>query len=921
MRKFVSIILLYGVICLHAAEKPVYTLVQVPFFSPQTDPVKTLQQMNADITCYNSREGLVEAVVTGEQINLLKKAGYPVMTEIKNMQKHVESLTNEGYFKHFHSYEQIISEIRQLVDAFPDIIALHDIGDTYEKEFGQGGFDIYAVKISDNVERDETEAEILYTGAIHAREIITPEIILYFIHYLVNGYGHDPYVTHLVNNREMWLVPVVNPDGFSFVFTGDYRAVTTDLDYRDPIWWRKNKRDNNLNVVFEIRYDGVDLNRNFGYKWGYDNSGSSPDWGDATYRGTGAFSEPEAQVIRDLANQRDFIISLFYHSYSQLWLYPFGYARVNPPEPDYTAFRALADSCTAYNGYRPGNFANGAIYQVNGDTDDWLYGEKGIFAFTPEVGSIEQGRFWPDTSMIVPQIMENLGPNLYMAWAAGEEPIVQHTRLPDVDQPEPFYTLYAAINKPIRLTTDVSLDESTFKVFYSRNKTGPFTAEPLLPGTGPNNYRAEIPGGGWDGTIYYYVSASDVQGRVGSSPRGAPMAVDSFQVAMDDQPPVIEHTPVAFLSPTETPVFTALITDNHGVDSTWLEIRIAGGESGTFTGKGDGNLFTFEVDPDGLVLSPGDSVEYRIGAQDVSSARNVQVRPANGWYFAGVYRSLVLYDFEKDAVCTTGDQSDWEWGTPQTGPQTAFSGSHVWATNLDGDYNNFADGFLYLPPLVLDSELAGAAFFWKHWYATEKNGNIKDGGNVKISIDGGPFQVVEPEKEYDGLIGAQNTFLGHQPGFGGNGQTWQSARINLADYAGHSIQLAFHFGSDGSGTAAGWYLDDMQYLVFPGIFTGVDGSGQPVPDDWSLSPNYPNPFNAGTRLTVHVPASGFVEIAVFNTLGQIISRLKQGHVGPGTYTLHWDGRDLSGKNVPSGIYWARMTTQNRTITQKMLYMR
>lgn len=83
--------------------------------------------------------------------------------------------------------------------------------------------------------------------------------------------------------------------------------------------WRKNRRDN-LDGTF-----GIDLNRNYGYNWGFDDDGSSPFTGDETYRGTVPFSEPETQIMRDFVNSRSFRIALNYHTFGNLLIYPWGY--------------------------------------------------------------------------------------------------------------------------------------------------------------------------------------------------------------------------------------------------------------------------------------------------------------------------------------------------------------------------------------------------------------------------------------------------------------------------------------------------------------------------------------------------------------------------------------------------------------------
>jgi hypothetical protein len=358
-------------------------------------------RLHPDVTSVDRGRGFVDVVATTVELEKIEQLGLRYEVLIEDVNAYMRNLALQGYYDHFHNYERMLAELQAVEAAHPDIVRLHDIGDGWDKIHGVADRDIWAVKISDNVEVEEPEEpEVLYIACHHAREIITPEIVLFFINYLVDNYGTDPEVTYLVNNRQMWLVPIMNPDGHAIVFTG------TD--------WRKNVRDNNDNGQFDLNADGVDLNRNWGYMWGYDNYGSSPNPSSWTYRGPEPFSEPETQAVRDLALVHNFGISLSYHSYGNWWLYPWGYAPENPP--DIETFVALADSCVAYNGYDPGNAASGTIYITNGDSDDWLYGERGIFAFTPEVGT---SGFYPDTSEVMSLILENLGPNLYVAKAVG----------------------------------------------------------------------------------------------------------------------------------------------------------------------------------------------------------------------------------------------------------------------------------------------------------------------------------------------------------------------------------------------------------------------------------------------------------------------------------------------------------------------
>ncbi len=139
------------------------------------------------------------------------------------------------------------------------------------------GEDIIALKVSKGAlsRRDGSKPAVLYLGAQHAREWITPEMIRRLMHYVVDNYDKDKQIRRLVDENELWFVPVANPDGYDWTFEPGQRL------------WRKNLRDNNGNGTIETG-DGVDLNRNLAYKWGYDNEGSSPDPSSETYRGPDA---------------------------------------------------------------------------------------------------------------------------------------------------------------------------------------------------------------------------------------------------------------------------------------------------------------------------------------------------------------------------------------------------------------------------------------------------------------------------------------------------------------------------------------------------------------------------------------------------------------------------------------------------------
>ncbi|HEU4333211.1 MAG TPA: M14 family zinc carboxypeptidase, partial [Candidatus Eisenbacteria bacterium] len=181
-------------------------------------------------------------------------------------------------------------------------------------------------------------------------------------------------------------------------------------------WWRKNRRPNADGST------GVDLNRNYSYRWGWDNVGSSPIPSSEVYRGTGPFSEPEAAALRDFMAAHAFTIAASFHSYGELFLYPWGYAQLDTP--DHAVFHAFGDSVAAQNGYRAGNPKSGAISLTNGDMDDWVYGDAALkpalFGFTFELNTSDQGGFAPPDGLIPPTCALNWGPVLTLLRYADE---------------------------------------------------------------------------------------------------------------------------------------------------------------------------------------------------------------------------------------------------------------------------------------------------------------------------------------------------------------------------------------------------------------------------------------------------------------------------------------------------------------------
>jgi len=295
-----------------------------------------------------------------------------------------------GSMGSYYTYQQILNHMDSLASKFPNIVKAKAQIDTFTSIQGRP---IYWMKISDNPNVDENEPEVLMDALHHAREPMSVTQLIFFMYYLCENYNTDDEVKYFVDHSEMYFIPIVNPDGYVYNETTNPNGGGM---------WRKNRR---LNAGGSY---GVDLNRNYGYAWGYDNIGSSPTPSSSTYRGTAGFSEPETRAVKYLCEQHQFRIALNNHTYGNLLVYPWGFTDSNTP--DSMHYHQISKAMSNYNRFVYGTGTETVGYTTNGDADDWMHGETGtkskIFSFTPEAGDNANG-FWPAPAFILPYC--NLG--------------------------------------------------------------------------------------------------------------------------------------------------------------------------------------------------------------------------------------------------------------------------------------------------------------------------------------------------------------------------------------------------------------------------------------------------------------------------------------------------------------------------------
>jgi len=283
----------------------------------------------------------------------------------------------------YHSPSEIQSTLFNLASEYASIVSLDTIGRStrYNRP-------IWAVKISDNPHLDEDESRILLTGAHHAREPLSTEVCLYLIKKFCNNYHQDQKIFHWINETEIWIVPVVNPDGYALIFDPTHNLR----------WWRKNLRDNNGNGLFEPDCDGVDLNRNYDFNW---HSGGSLELDSQYYRGPAPFSEQEIQALKQLAENKRFAVIIDFHSFGEAVLYPWGNFE-DPPDLQLITELAAGMATQIRKTDGSGCYDIIPLDAQMGQSSVWYYGRLGILGFIVEVGET----YFPPGDQI-PPIVEN----------------------------------------------------------------------------------------------------------------------------------------------------------------------------------------------------------------------------------------------------------------------------------------------------------------------------------------------------------------------------------------------------------------------------------------------------------------------------------------------------------------------------------
>jgi carboxypeptidase T len=387
---------------------------------------------NEGVSIEAVRSDSVWAFANDQQLEALEERGFSVLGTFDASVAKGGHETMFGFppaDARFHDFAEMTAALTDLGSRHADLAKVVSIGKSLE------GRDIWAIHINSNPEAlasgRSNKPGVIFMGNHHAREHLSAEIPLMLAQHLLANKAESS-VRSMLDTRDIWIIPMVNPDGVEWdIASTRYRM------------WRKNRRNNGDGTY------GVDLNRNYGFKWG--TGGSSKDPSSDVYMGKTPFSEPETQVIRDfVSSQSNAKVLLSFHTFSELVLYPWGHTYDDiVKSDDKQVFEKMAKTMAGWNGYTPQQASD--LYIASGDTTDWAYGELGIFAFTFELSpkSMWDGGFYPGAKVIDRVFNANLKPCLYMIDMA-DNPYRSITEAPELSPAAKYETNPMALLFPYK---------------------------------------------------------------------------------------------------------------------------------------------------------------------------------------------------------------------------------------------------------------------------------------------------------------------------------------------------------------------------------------------------------------------------------------------------------------------------------------
>ena len=740
----------------------------------------------------------------------------------------------------YYTYDQIQTMLSQYETQYPNICKVYTIGHSQEENIP-----IKAIRISDNAQVEEDEPSILFIGQVHAEEVLGVQITMANILEILSNSQVSPY-SQWIQQLDMWFVPTFTPEG--------HNVVTSNMDTS----YRKNKRDNNLNGIFDFSplvgydVDGVDINRNMSFNWAHGDTLLQPGSLEVFdyYRGPAPMSESESQALEQLSNEQKFVYSIVWHSsrtgnLSEKLYYPFNWKDVRP-SPDLAFFASIGTGIAS----QINTEAGGGTYQASpnlsrkGATHDWMYQQWGTVQMLIECGT---RNIQPDSLLMVDTINR---------CSNGVRWLLNRSLMFSPSSPSNSM-LTGKITDPDGNPLEAQIiiverDAPWFRKRLSNEDTGRYW-KPLTTGTYTLKVRKE---GYADYTASVMVNNNAWTTR-NVTLQPIPSAAFAGEIKSGGQP-----------------IPAKIIFYDQDADTI-----ISNGTFHHFSFEG---TYRVEVFADGYFPYIGD----------------ITLHPGYNYYVINLEQATALVN------------EDWEDGMDDwtiTGPwslQSELSASGSAITDSwegFGFYEQNCDvNITYNEPIYIPGGPDVMLSFDSHLY-TEWD---YDPCTVEVSTDNGENWTPIWTKS-----GLWNSFRREFVPMGAFAGQSIRLRFRLVDQSIH-VDL----------TDPGWTLDNIRILTGGSNAVANHDITAPVVQT-GLMPNYPNPFNPSTTISYSLAQAQPVKLGIYNLRGQLVRALVDDTRDSGSHSVVWNGTDDNGRPVASGVYLYRLETANQTLTRRMVMIK
>ncbi len=711
-----------------------------------------------DLISVDREKGTGDLLVSRKGRDLLWEAGISF-----SMVKMERDLREERIDPQFYDYNDVTSQLASYQTMHPTIVQRHDLATTSE------GRHVWAVKISDQVTQDQDEPTILFLGLHQAREIMSTEVCMDIVDYLATNYGSNPDVTDWVNTWEIWIVPMMNPDGSAYCWATDQ-------------YWIKNRRDLGGGVY------GVDLGHNYPVDWDAC-FGSSSDPNSNSYHGPYAGSEPEVAAIMTLAEQQKFFAAISYNSFNELVLLPYGCFDDHMPEqeliqPFCNNFAALIQREDGGYGYSTGAWWE-LLYPTDGTEDAYFYANFGSVACSVEVNA---SSYYPSYSVRNTTVSRNRSGWQKLLDTFNSMPVV-HGTITNACTGDPLEAILWYDEYPLTSKETPRRSEAATGRYACPARPGGLTlvvdAAGFIQRRIPLNFSSEalelniemIPTSE-PGLVIWANLIDDPTGD-------QDYQLDPGEQAYLDICLLAPGLPVSSISgtlSTSDPYITILNNsaswpDIGSGEAAWALSRFRV-QASAGTPEGHSAMFT-------VTFSTAETL------CDNTDQTTVVVQTLN--YLCPFWSETLDSDpgWSISAYPTSGSPpgpyNNWEFGVPISGPPGAYTGINVYGTGLSGNYDNNWTLTLTTPPIDC-SELADAELQYARFINVESN---YDDARIRIRNDGGSWITLFETDSSDA--------------------NWVWHELDISGYADNqpNVEIRFDVRADSSISFPGYYVDDI----------------------------------------------------------------------------------------------------------------